>query len=294
MPRAWTGTRRYLLARFPWLRHVADVVVSFRRHVRLAAGPLSVWRLSRLERLAESPGPTLTSSSVRLRPLGGKRVRLRAHTSDYYVVTDTFCGLYHLPPSSLAPRTVFDLGANIGLTIAHYAALFPGAKIVGVELDAGNFAVCQENISSYGERCMAVCGAVWPTDGEVAYRRRRGNELGFAVGASDEGDEVVVHTVTIDSLFARTGWETVDFVKMDIEGAERVVLADAGEWVTKVGCISVEVHPPYTVGECEQVLRSVGFQTIRHPRHWSAVIGCRTSSTGQGDAPSITRGTARR
>ena len=275
--------RHYLSACFPKLRRAAEPFLAYRMKLRLAAGPVSAYRLAKLERAAPSKAAALSNSWVKLRPLGGQRVLLRSHTTDYSVVLDTFVGLYHVPLATLVPQTVFDLGSNIGLTMAHYAVLFPHARIVGVELDADNFALCQENIRPYGNRCVAVCGAVWPTDGKVAYSRRRGNEFGFAVGgAGGPHEQVVVGAVTMNSLFVRSGWNWVDFVKMDIEGAERAVLRDSEEWAAKVGCISVEVHPPYTVEECELDLRSLGFRTARHPRHWSAVVGDRSGAMDLG------------
>jgi hypothetical protein len=102
--------------------------------------------------------------------------------------------------------------------------------------------------------------------------------MGFAVDTVGGEEQVTVHTVTIESLVERTGWTWIDFVKMDIEGAERMVLRDAGRWAARVGCISVEVHPPYSVDECEQDLQAAGFRTARHPRHWSAVVGDRTGT----------------
>lgn len=38
------------------------------------------------------------------------------------------------------------------------------------------------------------------------------------------------------------GWTPVDLVKMDIEGMERDILADGGDWLHRVGLIVLEVH----------------------------------------------------
>src|SRR4051794_32603328 len=228
----------YLSARFPRLRVAAEPVISYTAVLRVAAGPVSAYRLAKLERPATSKGGNPSRSHVKLRPLDGQRVLLRSHTTDHDVVRETFVGRYHLPPPNFVPQTVFDLGSNIGLTMAHYSMLFPRARILGLELDAENLAICQENIRPYRNRCIAMGGALWPTDGEVAYSRRQGNEYAFAVGAVDGDHDIVVRTVTMNDLFVRSGWNWVDFVKMDIEGAERAVLGHAEEWATKVGYIS--------------------------------------------------------
>jgi hypothetical protein len=76
------------------------------------------------------------------------------------------------------------------------------------------------------------------------------------------------------------GVEMVDFVKMDIEGAERVVLADASRWASRVRCLKVEVHPDkavprYSIEACMADLKRHGFRCDREPRHEACLIASR-------------------
>jgi FkbM family methyltransferase len=248
--------------------------------LRLASDLRSAWRMVRLAgtspRHADAAGHGgMAPVAVNLRSLKGERVMLRPYTTDYDVMLETFLGRFHVEQVNRAPRTIFDLGANIGLTMAHYAVLFPQAQILGVELDADNFALCQQNTAPYRDRCTALCGAVWKEDGEVTYGRRRGFEWGFAVGSAPGDEQVTAPAFSMDSLFERGGWPAVDFVKMDIEGAERDVLRDGAGWSSKVASIGVEVHAPYTVEECEGDLQQLGFQTARVTSHAAGVFGRR-------------------
>ena len=87
-------------------------------------------------RLAGTEDGARGCARLRLRPLGGHEILVRAGTSDLGTVWGTFARHYHLPPSELGdPDTIWDLGANIGLTVAHFAQLFPRARVIGVELD---------------------------------------------------------------------------------------------------------------------------------------------------------------
>jgi FkbM family methyltransferase len=88
----------------------------------------------------------------------------------------TFWGTFtrndHLPsPEVHAPRIIWDLGANIGLTVAHLAFRFPHARVLGVELDEENVALARRNVAPWADRCGVIHAAVWPSDGEVQYRR---------------------------------------------------------------------------------------------------------------------------
>jgi hypothetical protein len=64
-------------------------------------------------------------------------------------------------------------------------------------------------------------------------------------------------------------------MKMDIEGAEREVLRRNTEWATKVLCLKVEVHPPYSLAECCRDLEVIGFRVKPYGRHRASVIGFR-------------------
>jgi hypothetical protein len=69
---------------------------------------------------------------------------------------------------------------------------------------------------------------------------------------------------------------TVDYLKIDIEGAERVLLANGADWAQDVRCVKVELHGDYTVEDCERDLRRLGYRTLPDHAHVSAVIGIRT------------------
>ena len=45
--------------------------------------------------------------------------------------------------------------------------------------------------------------------------------------------------------------------------------------------MNVEVHEPYTIEECTEDLRALGFETRVDPRHWACVIGVRTTGPSQ-------------
>jgi FkbM family methyltransferase len=246
------------------------------RRVWLTGSLKGARRFGELESLSSRRDIAPTLTRVRLRPLGGHEVAVRQGTGDFYALRDTFFAKYHLPPPGIVPRTIWDLGANIGLTMAHFAALFPDSQILGVELDADNAALCRENVSPWADRCGLLVGAVWTSDGEVTYRRGRGREQGFRV--VDGGGDVAARSLTLNSLVEHQQWARIDYVKMDIEGAEREVLRSEVEWAQHVGSIKVEIHEPYSVEECERDLRALGFEVLRDDRHWAAVIGVRRNN----------------
>ena len=247
---------------------------------RVTSGPRSFLTYVRLSRIHHHGGSKGRVVRVRLRPLGGREVLLRPSTSDADTVWGTFAGRYHLPPPETGePGLIWDLGANIGLTMADMAVRFPRARIVGVEIDRENVELARRNLAPWSDRCEVIEAGVWPEDGEIRYHRLAGGTSGHHVADVPEGPGVVTApALSPEALLARQGPEAVvDFAKVDVEGAERELLRRAAGWADRVRAITVEVHPPYTPEECERDLRALGFSTRVDPRHWACVVGIRTS-----------------
>jgi FkbM family methyltransferase len=213
--------------------------------------------------------------SLRVRALGGARVLVRPGSSDAQVLLDTFVGGYHRPPADLDPTTIVDLGSNIGLTLADLAAHHRRATLVGVELDEDNAALAEMNVEAWRERCTVVRAAVWIDDGEVTYELTPGREYAARIGDGDR----TTRSISIDTLTA--GLPKVDYLKMDIEGAEAQVLRANTDWAAKVASIKVETHPPYTRDDCTRDLTALGFIVVVDPHHTRAVLGRRGQSGGR-------------
>ncbi len=77
--------------------------------------------------------------------------RVRSGTSDAEVIWLALAVRPHLPEGR--PNLVWDLGANIGVTMAHFAVSYPNALVVGVEPDPANAALASVNLARWAERC---------------------------------------------------------------------------------------------------------------------------------------------
>jgi FkbM family methyltransferase len=174
-----------------------------------------------------------------------------------------------LPPVLPQPRTILDLGSNIGLTVAHFAWLYKEARILGIEMDRGNFKMCKLNTAPHSDHCEVLWGAAWTHDGEVSYS---GNEeWGFRVSRTGVSS---TPSYSMASLISRLG-SSVDYVKMDIEGAERDILSTADSWIRSARCLKIEIHEPYTVEMCIKDLEKWDFRCERDRAHWACVVATR-------------------
>ena len=247
---------------------------------RVADDRRSYRELMRLRDLPAHDSEGETEVELRIGRLAGRPVWVREGTADVDTLWDVFVHGYHLPPARVQRRgmhRVWDLGANIGLTMADMTLRWPEARVVGVELDAKNAQLARRNFEPWDDRAELIEAAVWADDGEGWYHAWPGATSAYRLhepAPSEEPQGPVVPTLSLNTLLERTGGP-VAFVKMDVEGAERELLARNTEWAAEVGCIKVEVHGDYTADDCIADLERLGFEASRDRRHGAAVVGVR-------------------
>lgn len=138
-------------------------------------------------------------------------------------------------------RTVVDCGANIGLFAADL--LRRGAALdryLAIEADPGSFRLLEQQLDSLGlaERACRWQQAVGGQ--ETTMRFSTGRESVFH-GLSDSGD-LEVKVRPLDGFLNEAGVDSVDLLKIDIEGGERFVLPTAPDWADRVKRIVIELH----------------------------------------------------
>lgn len=218
--------------------------------------------------------------TLRIKALANQTVVCRSGTTDAAVLWSTFYEKYHLPDHSLRDSPcILDLGANVGYTTAHFAALYPKCRVVGVEMDQDNFDIARQNTQRFAARCEMIHAAVSSVDGELAYLGER--EDGFHLvspGTPASEKSKFVCSLTMTSLMRQFRVDTVDFVKMDIEGAEREVFTGDLGWLRAVQSLKIEIHRPEDFAVIGAALKSYGFDWVKDTHHWSTVIAKRSGT----------------
>jgi len=147
-------------------------------------------------------------------------------------------------------HVIIDAGANIGLASVYFANLYPDAIIVSLEPDRSNFRLLEMNTADYPQ-IRAVNAALWCEDKQLSLFSPNGAHSGFCTleknsGSLQECGEVPA--VTLDTLMKTQGLETIDVLKMDIEGAEKEVFQSSSTWIDKVNLLLIELHDHYKPG----------------------------------------------
>jgi FkbM family methyltransferase len=232
--------------------------------------------LSNLARITSADRPTYVEHQVRAafgwRSTGRVRVpdvrhplMLRFGSSDAEVLHQVFARQEYACCRELKDiNFVLDLGANVGYSSVWFANVFPDARIVAVEPDASNAALARANLCPYGERVRVVEAAIWdrPTGLVLDRTYRDGREWSVTVREAGAGEAPDTRALDIASLLAEEGMPTIDLLKMDIEGAERVLFRHrSDEWLRRTRNYVVELHDKECESLCNKAL--AGFEAER-------------------------------
>jgi FkbM family methyltransferase len=196
---------------------------------------------------------------------------LRNGTADLHALGQVF-GEPHaeLPAPALdalralgRPLTVLDLGANIGAWGAALLARLPVACMVALEPDPGTAAVLRGTVRANGREAdwtvLQACAA--PADGTVAFRPD-----GFGLSRMGDGPGSV--DVPARDVFGLL--DGVDLLKVDIEGAEWALVADARFAGLRCPVVSFEYHPHGRPGRdgralARAALERAGYEVLPAP-----------------------------
>jgi FkbM family methyltransferase len=232
---------------------------------------------ARLARLVQEPARFTLRQAQRRRLLGAYRLRgsgivifLRHNTPDVNTLDEIFrLGHYEPPAPVLAtlgavepPIETVDLGANIGLFGAYLLERFPNAKIVAFEPDEANAEVHERSIEANGagDRWQLLRAAATSSDGTAAFSRG-----GFTTGRIEAGNG----EQTVVALDVFPYLESVDLLKIDIEGAEWELLADPRFAAVPAKVVALEYHPHLCPADdprrlAHDLLRSAAYETADH------------------------------
>ncbi|MEO6837853.1 MAG: FkbM family methyltransferase [Ginsengibacter sp.] len=132
---------------------------------------------------------------------------------------------------------ILDCGAHIGLSVIYLKSICPTANIVCFEPDAKNFDLLQRNITSHQlKNVEAKEEAVWVENTSLNFIQD-GN-MGSKIGEAKSSHSVTVKATRLKDFLDKK----VDFLKMDIEGAEYNVLKDISDSLKNVNKMFIEYH----------------------------------------------------
>jgi FkbM family methyltransferase len=162
---------------------------------------------------------------------------------------------------------IVDVGANIGLTVNHF--LDHAAKIYAIEPASENFeALKQTKEFNHWDKVEIFKTAIWVDDRGAELRIYSKNHTSNSIVFRDEIDRDFekVPTITINNFLKDNKIKHVDFMKFDVEGAEKKILMskDFDEASKIIDNIMVEFHFPDFPEQVNHLI-SLGYKARRYP-----------------------------
>jgi len=165
-------------------------------------------------------------------PISGIEVQFADFSEYLSLYRDIFIRqVYSLALRSASPL-ILDCGANIGLATIYFKRRFPSSRIIAFEPSPYSFRRLTSNVKRNKLKDVELRNeAIGGQNGPVMLVRRKGSIESHAASITvPEGKGSV--SVPVDCIRLSTAIETlesVDLVKLDIEGAEFEVLTDLEE-----------------------------------------------------------------
>lgn len=160
-------------------------------------------------------------------------------------------------PAGTAPASIIDGGGNIGLTAVFFANNFPSAKIVTVEPDTDNFKLLEANCLPY-ENITPVKAGIWSHPAQLKVVDKGFGNNAFTVQEVDVNTAGSITALGIEDIRQKEKWDTIDVVKLDIEGSEKQVFEKNYEsWLPKTRILFIELHDRMVPGSSKAVFAAV-------------------------------------
>ncbi|HWX54070.1 MAG TPA: FkbM family methyltransferase [Verrucomicrobiae bacterium] len=230
------------------------------------------------------------------RDLGGYKVHCSLR--DHIACSAFFAGCYEAQESAfvrgwLRPGMSFvDTGANWGLFSLLAASLVgPSGRVISLEPDPRVFLKLKSNIErNQLKQVEPIRVAAADREAEVLLAGHDGVNQNSGMSRLVESGGAspltfAVRSRRLDSLLDERGMDTIDLLKMDVEGAEHMALAGMEDGLKRLRyrCILLELHPLHP-GETRPALREItGILLAKGYKGWALDFSFATTTRASHD-----------
>lgn len=157
--------------------------------------------------------------------------------------------VYRIPSAETA-KVIVDVGANIGLFSLYAHLKAPDAQIYSVEASPTTFRVLERNVKENGlsDKITPVCNALGGHVGNATFFETAisGWSSLYDNRGAENGTPVEVKMNTLATFCIEHNISDIDFLKIDIEGAEYEAILDSNDFFkvpTHAAAIEVDRNP---------------------------------------------------
>jgi FkbM family methyltransferase len=165
--------------------------------------------------------------------------------------------------------TIFDLGANCGLSVYYFSkAVDSTGRVICFEPDPANSEILARNIARHNlTNVTVVKSAIGGADGSIDFSAEGtpGSQILKYLGRNSVGKVITVPLVALSTAFDQYG--APDLCKIDIEGAEIEALESISHRLPTLGASFVVGTNHMVAGEwskrrVEEIFQRAGYETV--------------------------------
>ncbi|MDE3144684.1 MAG: FkbM family methyltransferase [Bacteroidota bacterium] len=166
--------------------------------------------------------------------------------------------------SSKSSPLIIDCGANIGLSVLYFKNIFPNSEIICFEPDVNNFKLLEKNVADNKLNNVSIRKeAVWIKNGFISFESK-GSEAS-KINESVEDSSTQISCIDFAALL--NNYNEIDFLKMDIEGAEHSVIRHCSTQLHRIKNMFIEYH-----GKVSDTNELIDLLTIFHQNNFQVYI----------------------
>lgn len=184
-----------------------------------------------------------------------ENILLRRKSSDFYVFEEIFIEeRYHISPNCEV-KYIVDVGANIGLAALYFTKLFPNSKIICIEPESSNFELLVRNTANYPNIIRYKAG-LWNKKCFLKIINVEDANWAFIVEETP-AKEGNLFAIAMEDILLENPTESIDLIKVDIEGSEKEVFEKNIEWLKKTKNLIIELHEDIRNGATQSVMSAL-------------------------------------
>src|SRR5262249_15666254 len=149
---------------------------------------------------------------------------------------------YKHAPRVPSPKTVLDIGANIGLAAAYFRLLYPAARIDCVEPDAGAVALLRQNATQIGNCRVHAIGLYEGDCEKTFYSASQSVKSSLTKNPYAHASPLRLPLQAAGAFVRSTRVDRFDVIKIDTEGAEVPIMRSLADIVRQAAIVHVEFH----------------------------------------------------
>lgn len=193
-------------------------------------------------------------------------------SSDLEVFTQIFNFLEYKPVvetfktnfSDKKELKIIDAGSNIGLTTLYFSRFFDDATFICIEPNDSNFEILSFNFEANSVRnVQKIKGGIWSKNSNLKLISDFRDKSDWCFRVEETHEKTGLEAFSISYLIKKFNWDTIDILKIDIEGSEKEIFTNPNSDISFLAftkCIAIEIHDEFNCREAiYDVLKQFNF-----------------------------------